>query len=291
MTRSQLGLSIAPWVFLGVFFVAPVVMTLAVFTDIAVLGETITNSFFVRIAWFSLWQAVLSVIATLLIGLPATWALSRVSFPGSQILRGILSAPFVMPAVVVASGVLAVLPTSNNTGLIPILWAHAMFNISVVLRIVGPRWELLDQRLEHAAATLGARPMHTFRYVVWPHIKNSTVNAALLIFIYCFTSFGVIVIVGGFRRRTIEAEIFTQAIRLGDTSTATALAMMQMVMIGVVSIVVRTRTGREIPASHIHRRQPLSSTTHSCWIVYQQCNICTPCRLGVRPVISGGSSE
>jgi thiamine transport system permease protein len=267
VTRSQLGLSIAPWVFLGVFFVAPVVMTLAVFTDIAVLGETITNSFFVKIAWFSLWQAVLSVIATLLIGLPATWALSRVSFPGSQILRGILSAPFVMPAVVVASGVLAVLPTSDNTGLIPILWAHAMFNISVVLRIVGPRWELLDQRLEHAAATLGARPMHTFRYVVWPHIKNSTVNAALLIFIYCFTSFGVIVIVGGFRRRTIEAEIFTQAIRLGDNSTATALAVMQMVIIGVVFIVVRTRTGREIPASHIHRRQPLSSTTHSHWIV------------------------
>jgi thiamine transport system permease protein len=267
VTRSQQGLSVSPWVFLGVFFVAPVVMTLASFTDITVLRETVTNSFFIKIAWFSLWQAVLSVIVTLAIGLPATWALSRVSFPGSQILRGILSAPFVMPAVVVASGVLAVLPANNNTGVLPILWAHAMFNISVVLRIVGPRWELLDLRLEHAAATLGAHPMHTFRYVVWPHIKNSTVNAALLIFIYCFTSFGVIVIVGGFRRRTLEAEIFTQAIRLGDTSTATALAVVQIAMIGIVFAVVRTRSGRETAASHIHRRQPLSSTTHNPWIV------------------------
>ena len=267
VTRAQQGLASAPWVFLGVFFVAPVVMTLAVFSDITVLQETITNSFFVKIAWFSLWQALLSVVVTLAIGLPATWALSRVSFPGSQILRGILSAPFVMPAVVVASGVLAVLPADNNTGLFPILWAHAMFNISVVLRIVGPRWELLDQRLERAAATLGAHPMHTFRYVVWPHIKNSTINAALLIFIYCFTSFGVIVIVGGFSRRTMEAEIFTQAIRLGDTSTATALAVVQMAMIGIVFALARARSGREIPASHIHRRQPLSSTTHNRWIV------------------------
>ena len=267
MTRAQQGLAGAPWVFLGVFFVAPVVMTLAAFTDITVLRESVTNSFFIKIAWFSLWQAALSVVVTLAIGLPATWALSRVSFPGSQILRGIISAPFVMPAVVVASGVLAVLPANNNTGVLPILWAHAMFNISVVLRIVGPRWELLDQRLEHAAATLGAHPLRTFRYVVWPHIKNSTINAALLIFIYCFTSFGVIVIVGGFRRRTIEAEIFTQAIRLGDTSTATALAVVQIVMIGIVFAVVRTRSGRETAASHIHRRQPLSSTTHNPWIV------------------------
>ena len=267
MTRSQLGLASAPMVFLGVFFVAPVVMTLAVFSDITVLQETITNSFFVKIAWFSLWQAVLSVIVTLAIGLPATWALSRVSFPGSQILRGILSAPFVMPAVVVATGVLAVLPATSNTGLLPILWAHAMFNISVVLRIVGPRWELLDLRLEHASATLGAHPMQTFRYVVWPHIKNATINAALLIFIYCFTSFGVIVILGGFSRRTMESEIFTQAIRLGDTSTATALAVVQIAMIAVVFAVVRARSGREISASHIHRRQPLSSTTHNRWIV------------------------
>ena len=267
VTRAQQGLAGAPWVFLGVFFVAPVVMTLAAFTDITVLRESVTNSFFIKIAWFSLWQAALSVVVTLAIGLPATWALSRVSFPGSQILRGIISAPFVMPAVVVASGVLAVLPANNNTGVLPILWAHAMFNISVVLRIVGPRWELLDQRLEHAAATLGAHPLRTFRYIVWPHIKNSTINAALLIFIYCFTSFGVIVIVGGFRRRTIEAEIFTQAIRLGDTSTATALAVVQIVMIGIVFAVVRTRSGRETAASHIHRRQPLSSTTHNPWIV------------------------
>ena len=267
MTRAQQGLAGAPWVFLGVFFVAPVVMTLAAFTDITVLRETVTNSFFIKIAWFSLWQAALSVVVTLAIGLPATWALSRVSFPGSQILRGIISAPFVMPAVVVASGVLAILPANNNTGVLPILWAHAMFNISVVLRIVGPRWELLDQRLEHAAATLGAHPLRTFRYVVWPHIKNSAINAALLIFIYCFTSFGVIVIVGGFRRRTIEAEIFTQAIRLGDTSTATALAVVQIAMIGIVFAVVRTRSGRETAASHIHRRQPLSSTTHNPWIV------------------------
>lgn len=266
--RPQHALASAPLVFLGVFFVAPVMMTLFIFTDFAVLYDTVTDRFFLKIAWFSLWQALLSVAVTLAIGLPATWALSRFSFPGSHIVRGILSAPFVMPAVVVASGVLAVLPVHNNTGLIPILWAHAMFNIAVVLRVVGPRWELLDQRLEHAAAMLGARPLHTFRYIVWPHIKNATLNATLLIFVYCFTSFGVIVIVGGFSRRTIEAEIFTQAIRLGDTATATSLAVLQIAIIAVVFTAVRLRSGSEISTTHIHRRQPLSTTTHKTTMVW-----------------------
>lgn len=253
--------------FLGVFFIAPVVISLLGFLDIGVLKETITNSFFAKIAWFSFWQALLSLAVTLVIGLPATWALSRFRFAGSQFVRGTISAPFVMPAVVVASGVLAVLPVNNNTGVIAILWAHAMFNISVVVRIVGPRWELLDQRLENAAALLGAHPVRTFRFVVWPHIKDATLNASLLIFIYCFTSFGVIVIVGGFSRQTIEAEIFTQAIRLGDTSSATALAVIQIAIIAMVFGLVRWRRGIEKPTMHIHQRQPLSATTHNRLIV------------------------
>lgn len=219
MTRTKHALAVAPLVFLGVFFVLPVVTTLAGFLRGDVLVDTATDSFFVKIAWFSLWQAAVSVMATLVVGLPATWALSRFTFPGAHLARGILSAPFVMPAVVVASGVLALLPATNNTGVFPILWAHVMFNISVVVRVVGPRWEMLHHNLEHAAALLGARPWTVFTTIVWPHIRHAVMNASLLIFIYCFTSFGVIVIVGGFSRRTMEAEIFTQAIRLGDTRT------------------------------------------------------------------------
>ena len=222
------ALLIAPVVFLSVFFVLPVTNTVLRFFRVSEFTNVLGNQSLRGVAWFSLWQAVASTIATLVIALPAPWALSRFAFPGSRLARGILTAPFVLPAVVVAAGVLAI---GDSRGVAPIIWAHVVFNVSVVLRIVGPRWTMANLRLEHSAVTLGARPSRTFTLVVWPQISDAIISAATLVFVYCFTSFGVIVILGGVSRRTLETEIFTQAVRLGNTSTAAALAVLQAIII------------------------------------------------------------
>ena len=253
---ARRAIAVPPMAFLAVFFFVPVTATLSGFFRPSVLVDTIGEPFFLRLGWFSLWQATASVLVTLAVGMPAAWALSRFSLPGVALVRGILSAPFVLPAVVVGAGVLAVMPEDHGTGVVPILWAHALFNVSVVLRLVGPRWEMLDVRLEHAAALLGAGPVSRMRHVVWPHIRNATVNASLIVFLYCFTSFGVIVIVGGFSRRTLESEIYTQTIRLGDTRTATALAVVQMIVIGAAVLLSRcARSSTEPPSSTSPRRR------------------------------------
>ena len=250
------ALLIVPVAFLGIFFVLPVIATLVRFLRPSNLVNTLSDSSFVSVAWFSLWQAILSTIVTLLVGLPATWAISRYTFRGVRIIRGVLTAPFVLPAVVVAAGVLAV---TNSRGVAPIIWAHVIFNVSVILRVVGPRWSMLDHRLEHAAASLGAPPRHVFRRVVWPEISQATLNASLLVFIYCFTSFGVIAILGGVTRRTMESEIFTQAVRLGDTTTATSLAIIQAVVIALAALVAR-QLSRDAPTTLTTRlAQPLHS--------------------------------
>jgi thiamine transport system permease protein len=181
-----------------------------------------------RIFWFSLWQAVLSVLITMIFSIPATWALSRFQFPGARLCRGLLTTPFVLPSIVVAAGVLAI---SQRTGVVSILWAHVVFNVAVVLRIVSPRWTLLNPRYEESAATLGAPPWRTFAHIVWPNMRSAVQPAAALVFTYCFTSFGVISIVGGFSRRTIETEIFTQSVRLGNTDVAISLAVLQMIVV------------------------------------------------------------
>jgi thiamine transport system permease protein len=255
VTPARRAVAIAPMAFLAVFFAVPVSATLVGFLRMDVLVDTMSDGSFVRLAWFSLWQGLASVAITLAVGLPATWALSRHQFPGARLVRGILSAPFVLPAVVVGAGVLAVLPGDHDTGVHAILWAHALFNISVVLRLVGPRWEMLDARLEDAAAILGAPAMRRFVHVTWPHIRNATINASVVVFMYCFTSFGVIVIVGGFGRRTLEAEIFTQTIRLGDTTTATALAVVQMAVIALVVAVSAAARRADAPSPALSTRR------------------------------------
>jgi len=253
-------LLIAPVVFLSVFFVVPVANALLSFFRFSAFSDVLSNQSLRGVAWFSLWQAVVSTLATLAIGLPVTWALSRFTFRGSRLARGILTAPFVLPAVVIAAGVLAI---TDSRGVIPILWAHVVFNVSVVLRIVGPRWAMVNLRLEHAAATLGARPSRTFTLVVLPHIADAVISAATLVFVYCFTSFGVIAILGGISRRTLESEIFTQAVRLGNTETATALAVVQAVIIGAVFFITR-RSSRSLSTSlHVSSPQQLrTKPTH-----------------------------
>lgn len=247
-------LLIAPVVFLSVFFVVPVAQMFLRYFRFSEFSNVLSNQSLRGVAWFSLWQALVSTLATLAVGLPVTWALSRFAFPGSRLARGILTAPFVLPAVVVAAGVLAI---TDSRGVIPILWAHVVFNVSVVLRIVGPRWSMVNHRLEHAAASLGARPSRTFTLVVWPQISDAIISAATLVFVYCFTSFGVIAILGGVSRRTLESEIFTQAVRLGNTTTATALAVLQAIIIGVVFYITR-RSSRSISTSlHVSAPQPL----------------------------------
>lgn len=268
-------LVLAPVVFLSVFFVVPVANALLRFFRFSAFSDALSNQSLRGVAWFSLWQAIISTLVTLAIGLPATWALSRFTFPGSRLARGILTAPFVLPAVVVAAGVLAI---TDSRGVIPILWAHVVFNVSVVLRIVGPRWSMVNLRLENAAATLGARPSRTFTLVVWPQISDAVISAATLIFIYCFTSFGVIAILGGVSRRTLESEIFTQAVRLGNTTTATALAVLQAMIIGVVFFITRRSSRPNSTSLHVsapqalrtkpsHRTTPLITTAAAIIIV------------------------
>jgi thiamine transport system permease protein len=239
---------------MSVFFVVPVTNALLRFFRFSAFSDVLSNQSLRGVAWFSLWEATISTLATLAIGLPVTWALSRFTFRGSRIARGILTAPFVLPAVVVAAGVLAL---TDSRGVIPIIWAHVVFNVSVILRIVGPRWSLVNHRLENGAATLGARPSRTFALVVWPQISDAVISAATLVFIYCFTSFGVIAILGGVSRRTLETEIFTQAVRLGNTTTATALAVLQAIIIGAVFFFTR-RGSRSLSTSlHVSAPQPL----------------------------------
>lgn len=247
-------LLIAPVVFLSVFFVVPVANALLRFFRFSEFSNVLGSHSLRGVAWFSLWQAILSTLATLAIGLPVTWALSRYTFRGSRIARGVLTAPFVLPAVVVAAGVLAI---SNTQGVAPIIWAHVVFNVSVILRIVGPRWTMVNHRLEHAAATLSARPSRTFTHVVLPQISDAIISAATLVFIYCFTSFGVIAILGGVSRRTIETEIFTQAVRLGNTATATALAVVQAIIIGAILFITRRSSRAASTSLHVSAPRPL----------------------------------
>jgi len=187
-----------------------------------------------QIVWFTVWQAVVSTVLTLLAGMPLAWATARVRFRGRGLTRALVVVPFVLPTVVVATAFLTLLPTGLQRGVVPILLAHVFFNIAIVVRVVGGYWSRLDPRLWDAAATLGASPARRFRELTLPALRPALSAAAALTFLFCFTSFGVVVILGGPTRLTLEAAIYDEAARAFDLRAAAALALIQLAAVAAI---------------------------------------------------------
>ena len=206
-----------PIAFLAVLVVWPLIAVMdRSLTDVG-LGEIIGilgRGAVRRVLWFTLWQAALSAVLTLVLGLPIAHVLARYRFPGRSGLRAFVIVPFVLPTVVVAAAIATAfdrLGVGSDQSLVAVLAAHVFFNLAVVVRVVGGHWARLDRRQVDVAATLGASPLRAWFTVTLRQLVPVLAGSFLLVFLFSFTSFGVIRILGGLRRATIETEIYRYA--------------------------------------------------------------------------------
>ncbi|MEV5127835.1 iron ABC transporter permease [Streptomyces decoyicus] len=218
----------------------------------AVLGDPDV----VHVLWFTVWQAAASTALTLLIALPGAYVFARFDFPGKQLLRAVVAVPFVLPTVVVGSAFLAL---TGRGGLLDELWglrldtsvwaillAHVFFNYAVVVRTVGGLWGQLDPRQEEAARVLGAGRFEAWRRVTLPALGPAVAAAALMVFLFTFTSFGVVQILGGPTFSTLEVEIYRQTADFLDLPTAAVLTLIQFAaVLGVLALHAWTVRRRE----------------------------------------------
>lgn len=235
-----------PLLFLAYLFLYPVGRIL--WTSLVTEGrfnfepfaEILGRSSLRGVVWFTFWQAVVSTILTLVAALPAAYVFARFDFPGKRLFRAAVTLPFVLPTVVVGSAFLALIGSSGVLGIDlsqtvwAILLAHVFYNYAVVVRTVGSLWANLDPRVEEAARMLGAGRWRTFREVTLPLLRPAIAAASSIVFLFTFTSFGVILILGGFRIATIEVEIWRQTTSLLDLPMAGALAVIQLVGVSVI---------------------------------------------------------
>ena len=147
-------------------------------------------------------------------------------------MRALVVVPFVLPTVVVALAFLAVLPDGLERGWIAILIAHAFFNVAVVVLVVSTFWASLDRRTSEVAATLGA-PRAQLPRDHPPAARSLSRGCGSIVFLFSFTSFGVVLILGGPAYSTIEAEIYNQAVRIFDLRAAAILSVVQLICVGV----------------------------------------------------------
>ncbi len=232
--------------FLGIFFFLPLARILTLGLNpgsFAILGGSFAPQL-VEVLRFTFFQAFASTLLTLVVGLPLSFLFARYEFPLKNTLRTLTAIPFMLPTVVVAAGFNALLGPRGwlnlglaSLGLPPvqfvgtlqaILIAHVFYNTIIVIRIVGAAWASLDPRLAQAARSLGASPMQVFLRVTLPLLRPSIFAASLLVFLFDFTSYGVILLLGGPKFSTIEVEIYIQAMHMLNLPAAALLSLVQL---------------------------------------------------------------
>ncbi len=227
-----------------VFFIIPV---LSIFKNISAadLSMVLQNKYYRSVIVFTFVQAAVSMVSALIIGLPGAWIMSHLEFKGKRFINSITTVPFVMPSVLVVLGFVLCF---GNSGIInrllmqlagtetpplkilysfkAIILAHTFYNFPISLRLVSSAWRKIGANRIEAAESLGAGRIRIFLTVILPSLLPSIIAAASLIFIFCFMSFAVILVLGGGPEfSTIEVTIYRLARINLDIGAAASLAL------------------------------------------------------------------
>jgi len=155
-------------------------------------------------------------------------------FRGQNLLRAIITVPFMLPTIVVAIGFASlrsvpVISTllGGQSPKLAIIAAQVFMNYCLVVRTVGTVWVTLGHDIEDAAALDGASRVRTFSSITLPALRTAIMSSSLLVFLYCVTSFGIVLVLGGGTIHSIETEIYVQAMQNLDLHQTAVLTMMQ----------------------------------------------------------------
>jgi len=277
--RSALLLLAPALIFLGVFLAYPLQGILREsLGQEGGFGPLTQDTYFLERGWFTAWQATVSVVLTLVLALPVAYVLACYEFRGKAALEALIMVPFVLPTIVVAVAFTALLgpqgvandalravfgldepPVRLLNTIWAILIAHVFYNVALAARIISVSWARLDTRLEDAAAMLGAGKVTTFLRITLPLLRTPLLAAGSLVFLFSFTSFGVVLILGGPRFGTLETEIYRETLFLFRLPVAATLALVQLAAT-FGAMWVNTALQRQTAQPGAMKRRPLRWT-------------------------------
>lgn len=228
---------LVPAAFLAAFLVYPLIrLGIAVSTTAgpAVALARLASVPTWQVAGLAALQAALSTAVALAIGIPLANVVTRYRYRGRALAQALVTVPFVLPTVVVALAFRSLLGSGVPQGLALVVAAHAYVNLAVVARIVGAQWAQLDSRFENVARTLGASRWRAFVDVTLPGLRPAIASSAAVVFVFSFTSLGIILLLGDSGTRTLEAQILRQTSVLLDFPGAAATALVQLALVSCV---------------------------------------------------------
>lgn len=177
----------------------------------------------------SFYVATTATILTLLIGVPAAFALDRGEFPGKTAFRRLVMLPLTLPGIITGISMLNLFRVIGfNLSLETVILGHATALVAIVVTQVYARLQRFNRRLEEASGDLGARPWQTFFLVTLPNIRSAIVGSALLSFTLSFDEIPVTFFLTG-RDNTLPMYIYS-TLRRGITPEINAVGTVIVVL-------------------------------------------------------------
>ncbi|RWM07607.1 thiamine/thiamine pyrophosphate ABC transporter permease [Mesorhizobium sp.] len=218
------------------------------------------DGYLLRVARFTLWQALLSTLLSVAPALLVARALSRhPGFPGRRLILQLFTVPLALPAIVAALGVLALYGHAGYLagvlgkfgsgewpgiyGLSGILIAHVFFNLPLATRLFLEALSTVPADQWRLASQLGMGAWPALRLIEWPALRTVLPGVAGLVFMLCITSFTIVLTLGGGpAATTLEVAIY-QALRFDfDPARAVVLTLLQIGLTFVI-VALLTRLG------------------------------------------------
>ena len=236
-----------PFFFILLAFYLPLINLFSTGVSIAYFKEFLSKPYYLRIFVFTLKQAFLSSFFSVVPAIAGAYFLSHYSFPFKKPIKAITAVPFVLPPILVVLGFVLLF---GNNGLInrtlmsifsleesplkilysfrAIILAHVFFNFPLAVRLISSTWEKISVSVIEAAKSLGAGKTRVFTQAVLPQLLPSILASFALIFILCFMSFSIILVLGGGpKNSTVEVEIYRLARISFNIPGACTLAIVQ----------------------------------------------------------------
>ncbi len=236
-----------PFLFILLAFYIPLINLFASGFSAGRFGDFLTDGYYWNVFLFTVKQSFFSAFFSMVAGLPGAWIMSNFRIPGKKIIKSVTAVPFVLPSILVVLGFVLLFGNNGiiNSGAIKlfhlekppfqilysfkaIILAHVFYNCPLFIRIVSSAWEKISQEIIEAAESLGASGRRVFTAAVLPQILPPVIAAFSLVFILCFMSFSIILVLGGGPKyTTLEVEIYRLARINADFSSACSLAVLQ----------------------------------------------------------------
>jgi putative spermidine/putrescine transport system permease protein len=185
--------------------------------------------------------ALIVAVLSLLLGLPAAYALVRMEFPGRALIRNLILAPLVLPAMMLGLGILMVFTPAGLVATYPgLVLAHLVMTLPFSVRILQTTLSNLGMDVEEAAMTLGARPLQTFLLVTLPRLTPGVIASSAIAAILSFDEIVLSLFIVGPRLQTLPVAIYRYVNERTDPMVAVLAVLLIAISLAIVLVVERS---------------------------------------------------